>query len=72
MESKGTKAYTAREIAAWLEDHSVDDVKIYPCLTHYDLLETSRGFFRVAAKVASNLLGHHRVGWFLFVEFTKR
>ena len=72
MESEGTKAYTAGEIAAWLEDHEVDDVKIYPYLTYYDLLGASRSFFRSAARVVSNLLGHHRVGWFLFVEFTKR
>lgn len=71
MESVGTKAYTFDEIRQWLDEHGVTEARVWPHLTCYDVLHTSRRPFRFAARVLANLLGHHRVGWFLFVDFRK-
>ncbi len=72
MESIGTKAYTAKEVAEILKGQPIENLKIKPVLSYWDKLGRFGSLFRGIAKVAAYILGGNRVGWFLTVEFDKK
>ncbi len=72
MESKGTKAYTRREISAMAKYHGLKILFIDTTASpFYDLLETRPWPLRVVAKMAVSLFGRTNCGWFLRVVMTK-
>lgn len=72
MESKGTKAYTVREIKSILSKYSIYDLKITLVYTYYDRLQRFNWFMRKSASVLASILGRDKVGWFLMIEFKKK
>ncbi|MCX7909146.1 MAG: class I SAM-dependent methyltransferase [Ignavibacteria bacterium] len=71
MESKGTKAYTKKEIKKILSNYPINNLKINTIYTYYDRLQRFNWFFRKIANIFAALLGRDNVGWFLTIEFQK-
>jgi ubiquinone/menaquinone biosynthesis C-methylase UbiE len=71
MESKGTKAFTKKEILEMLKNMPVHDIKINTILTFYDRLGNHSKFVRMIAGLLAFLLNKEKVGWFLTIEFEK-
>jgi len=72
VESVGTCAYTVGEVREMLGRLPVDQVRVQPMLTSYDVLADLGGAWQRGASVIATLLGGNRVGWFLGVEAVKR
>ena len=71
MESKGTKAFTKKEILKMLKNMPVSNIKINTILTYYDKLGNHGKFVRIIAKILTFLLNKEKAGWFLTIEFEK-
>ncbi len=71
MESKGTKAFTKKEILKMLRNMPVHNIKINTMLTYYDKLGNHGKFVRIIAKILVFLLNREKAGWFLTIEFEK-
>ena len=71
MESKGTKAFTEKEILILLKNMPVSNIKIKTILTFYDKLEKHSKFVRMIASMLAFILNEKKVGWFLTIEFDK-
>lgn len=71
MESKGTKAFTKKEILKMLKNMPVHNIKIKTILTFYDKLGNHNKFIRTIVEVLAFFLNESRVGWFLTIEFEK-
>jgi len=72
MESKGTKAFTKKEVREMLKGQPVEIIKINPVLSYYDRLERFNKILRMISKIASKLLGGNKVGWELLIELKKK
>ncbi|ROL62146.1 class I SAM-dependent methyltransferase [Bacteroidetes/Chlorobi group bacterium ChocPot_Mid] len=72
MESKGTKAFTKKEVIKMLENQPVEIINIHPVLSYYDRLERFNKLFQIISKFASILLGGNKVGWELLIELQKK
>ena len=71
MESKGTKAFTKKEILKMLKNMPVHNIKIKTILTFYDKLGNHNKFIRKIVEVLALFLNESRAGWFLTIEFEK-
>ncbi len=71
MESKGTKAYTEKEVRTMLKPYAVKNLKIAPVLTYYDKMGRFGAFYQSVARFCALLFGYNKVGWFLTIEFDK-
>ncbi len=71
MESKGTKAYTIKEINTILYKYHIENIKIIPMYTYYDKLQRFNWLMRKIASILASILGREKVGWFLTIEFNK-
>lgn len=71
MESKGTKAYTIKEMKSILSKYPLENIKITPLYTYYDRLQRFNWLMRKVASVLTSILGREKVGWFLTIEFNK-
>lgn len=72
MESIGTKAYTKDEVSDILKNEPISDLKISAVLTYYDKLLRFNMLMQFAAKIAANMFGGNKAGWFMLIEFTKK
>ncbi|MCX7880328.1 MAG: class I SAM-dependent methyltransferase [Ignavibacteria bacterium] len=73
MESKGTKAYTIKEIKSVLSNYyQIENLKIGTIYTYYDKLQRFNWVMRKIASVITSLIGRERIGWFLTIEFNKK
>jgi len=75
VESLGTKGYTLQEIEKQLGIRSISQKTVWSIPTFYDRVNPlsswiGRWFIRLTMLVA-RLLGWHREGWFILIEFTK-
>jgi ubiquinone/menaquinone biosynthesis C-methylase UbiE len=75
VESLGTKGYTLDEIKRQLHSRQVSGLAIKSLPTFYDRVHSAqswkgRGLIRLTQAVA-RVLGWHREGWFILIEFTK-
>jgi len=71
MESKGTKAYSIKEMEKILSTYKVKNTKVSTMFTYYDKLERFNWFMRKSAKIVASLFGRDKTGWFLLIEFDK-
>jgi len=71
-ESKGTKAFTKKEIEDILKKMPVDSIRITSILTYYDKCENYNVILNIIAKSLAYILGGNRVGWFLHIQFNKK
>lgn len=72
MESKGTKAFTKKEVIKMLNNQPVDIINIHPVLSYYDKLERFNKFFQLISKISAKILGGNKVGWELLIELQKK
>ena len=71
VESAGTKAFTVDEARSILHTFPLTDVKVEPMLSSYDVLGDLGGRWRTGATLVANMMGGHRVGWFLGIQATR-
>jgi ubiquinone/menaquinone biosynthesis C-methylase UbiE len=71
QESKGTKAYTFKEVRKILRLRPVNLVQLQAPATQHDLLYYKSTFFKFCAYVGACLLGWRRCGWFMMIELRK-
>ena len=71
MESIGTKAYTRKEVEAMLSPLSVENVRIEPTITYYDVKDVTNKLYGLLSGAVARIIGD-RFGWFLCVQFHKR
>lgn len=71
QESKGTKAYTFKEVRKILRLRPVTLVHLQAPATQHDLLFYKSTFFKFCAYVGASLLGWKRCGWFMMIELRK-
>jgi ubiquinone/menaquinone biosynthesis C-methylase UbiE len=71
MESVGTKAYTIEEARTMLERLPVRNIEVGTYHSFYDRMERHGAALRIAAKIATAILGRKRTGWFLTMKFEK-
>ena len=71
QESIGTKAFTIAEVKSILFQYPVERVEIQAPVTKHDLFYGQSFLFRIPAYILAYLLGFHRVGWFMTIEFEK-
>lgn len=71
QESLGTKAYTHKEIQQWLKNLPVECIALHSPATAHDLLYYKSKQYQFLARLAANLLGWHRCGWFMMLTLRK-
>lgn len=71
QESKGTKAYTQKEIKKIMQAYPVSIKKLQATVTNHDLLYYKSRFVRFLAYCLACLCGWDRVGWFMTIELEK-
>jgi ubiquinone/menaquinone biosynthesis C-methylase UbiE len=71
QESKGTKAFTKKEIYTMLADLPVSVIQLQANVTQHDLLYYKGKIARALAYMAACIGGWHRVGWFMTIELKK-
>jgi ubiquinone/menaquinone biosynthesis C-methylase UbiE len=71
QESKGTKAYTRKEVRTLIAHYPVSIVSLKATATNHDLLYYKGALARFFAYIAACIGGWHKVGWFMTIELKK-
>ena len=71
MESKGTKAYTRREVEQMLAPYPVKMWRLDTTVAHRDLMPTQPLPVRIAAHLISIVIGLNYCGWSMKIDFEK-
>ena len=71
MESKGTKAYTRREVEQMLSPYPVKMWRLDTTVAHRDLMPTQPLPVRIAAHLISMVIGLNYCGWSMKIDFEK-
>lgn len=72
MESKGTKAFTVREVRRMLSALPVATMRVWTQLTVHDRMVRHGKLLRAVAAFAAWLMGGDKAGWFLYFEAVKK
>ena len=71
QESKGTKAYTKKEIKKMIKRLPVNLTSLQTPATSHDLLYYKSKWWRRGACLLATICGHQRSGWFMMIELKK-
>ena len=71
VESRGTKAFTTKEIQLMLSGLPVQNLRMCPILTRQDRLADRKGLPRLVGLALSRITGE-RCGFYMTIEFVKR
>lgn len=71
QESKGTKAYTFKEIKKIMSNYSIQIISLQAPVTKHDLLFYKAKPFQWLAYLAACALGWNRSGWYMMIELKK-
>ena len=71
VESRGTKAFTTKEIQLMLSGLPVQNLRMCPILTRQDRLADRKGLPRLVGLALSRITGE-RCGSYMTIEFVKR